>query len=69
MIRDLSLASGNTKDAIKAIEVMNKMQGYDAPVKSEHKQIKIDAIIDLTVPPGEEEDSNILDIDFDEPND
>jgi hypothetical protein len=67
MIRDLALASGDMKDAIKAIEVINKMQGYDAPKKLEKKNTNIEVVVDLTKPPIEEtEDVEYLDITPDE---
>ena len=62
VIRDLAIASGNNKDAIKAIEVMNKMQGYDAPIKQEKVNTNVEVVIDLTKPP----EQDMLDIEIEE---
>jgi len=62
-IRDMAMANGDFKVAMDAIKILNDMQGYKAPIKTENTEIKVNAVIDLSKPAGSDtEDTDYIDI-------
>jgi hypothetical protein len=63
-MRDEAFLNGDTKTALETIKIINDMQGYKAPVKVQQTKIDVKATIDLTKQP--EEDSDFIDIEYED---
>ena len=63
-MRDEAFLNGDTKTALETIKIINDMQGYKAPLKVQQTKIDVKATIDLTKQP--EEDSDFIDIEYED---